>query len=76
MKITDAVVRDDWFFVHMERERDAYRRALKRIAEPYWEMSHDKVRGQRDQYKKIAQDVLAEFHIPVEEAPKEMDDNF
>lgn len=59
-------------------ERDAYKRALTFISEPYWELSHDKIRLQRDEYKKVAIKVLDEYWIednPVEEQ-KPFDDNF
>lgn len=70
-------VRDDWFFVHMERERDAYKQALKKIAESYWEMSHDNVRLQRNQYKKLAMKTLEQFAPPIEpQEPKELNDDF
>lgn len=62
---------------NFKKERDAYRQALRRVAEPYWELSYDKIRLQRDEYKNIAQKVLDEYWGSEEkEEPTEMDDNF
>lgn len=49
------------------KERDAYKLVLNIVAEPYWELSHDKVRIQRDNYKKIAGKVLDEYWEPDED---------
>ena len=60
------------------KARDAYKRTLNIINEPYWELSHDKIRSQRDHYKKIAGKVLEEYWVDDDQKTisPELDDNF
>lgn len=59
-------------------ERDAYRATLHLIANDYYELSHEKIKWQRDDWKKRAAKVLLEYWTYDDdiEPQKPLDDDF